>query len=82
MKMLFRMPNPVLPQGISLEWRCTGCGAAIRGTEHELPTFCAFCSAWAQWRRDDDAAWARAVGGWEDDGGVTAVQFSAAGARQ
>jgi hypothetical protein len=80
--MVFQMPNTLPGQGISVEWRCAGCGVSIRGTEHELPTFCAFCKAWAQWRREDDDAWARAVSGSQDDGGGSGVHLSATGARQ
>jgi hypothetical protein len=81
--MLFQMPNGVplrsVPGGVSEEWRCAGCGTHLRGTELDLPSFCVFCKAWSQWRRDGDEAWARALGGWEDDGGWSS-QHLAAGA--
>ena len=80
--MLFQMPNGIPLETVSADWRCTGCGASVRGTQHRLPTFCAFCRAWAQWRREGDSAWARALSGWEDDGGRSAVQFAAPEAHQ
>jgi hypothetical protein len=80
MKMLFQMPNGIPQTTTGAEWRCRGCGASIRQTEHRLPTFCAFCRAWSQWQREGDGAWARALSGWEDDGGRCAGPFAAAAA--
>jgi hypothetical protein len=82
MKLLFQMPNGIPLETASADWRCTGCGASVQGTQHRLPTFCPFCRAWVQWRRDGDEAWARALSGWEDDGGRSAVRFATAGADQ
>lgn len=72
MKMLFQMPNGVQPRTRAEGWRCVGCGAQLRGTQLDLPSFCVFCRAWATWRRDGDEAWTRALSGWEDDGGQSA----------
>jgi len=75
--MLFLAPESVRRPAGAL-WRCAGCGTQLRATQLDLPSFCMFCKAWAQWRRDGDEAWARALSGWEDDGGSAVVQFSAA----
>jgi hypothetical protein len=76
MNMLFQMPNGISLRAASADWRCVGCGASVQGTQHRLPTFCAFCQPWAQWRREGDKAWARALSRWEDDGGRSARQFA------
>ena len=75
-KMLFQMPHRLEPAS-SAEARCAGCGASIRPTERRLPTFCVFCEARAQWRRQEDVAWARAFRDWEDDGGRAAAEDKA-----
>lgn len=74
MKMLFQMPNGAPARNQPEGWRCIGCGAQIHGTELDLPSFCVFCNAWATWRREGDEAWARTLGGWEDDGGSSAAR--------
>src|SRR2546421_10028508 len=79
--MLFQMPNGVPMRAMSTEWRCAGCGTHLRGAELDLPSFCVFCKAWARWRRDGDEAWARALNGWEDDGGWPAQAVSAGALR-
>jgi len=78
--MLFQMPNGVPRRGVNEEWRCAGCGTHLRASELDLPSFCVFCKAWAQWRRDGDEAWARALSGWEDDGGGSVDPQVASGA--
>jgi hypothetical protein len=76
--MLFHMPNGVPRRGAGEKWRCAGCGSQLRGTELDLPSFCVFCKAWAQWRPNGDEA--RALSGWEDDGGGSGDQQVAFGA--
>ena len=77
MKMLFQMPSGAPARNRPEGWRCVGCGAQIHGTELDLPSFCVFCRAWAQWRREGDEAWARALSSWEDDGGLSTQHVSA-----
>jgi hypothetical protein len=76
MKMLFQMPS-IEQRGLGVGWRCAGCDMQVRGTEHGLPAFCAFCGAWAQWRRQGDELWAQALNAWEDDGGWSSAQYQA-----
>ena len=79
MKMLFLAPENVR-QPPNVEWRCAGCDMRISARVGRLPTFCVFCKAWAQWRREGDDLWARALPRWEDDGGRLADQDRAGGA--
>ncbi len=65
--------SAVRPSVAIADWRCAGCDARIRGDEQGLPAFCPFCMAWAQWRRRGDELWARAISGWEDDGGPEVI---------
>lgn len=59
-KMLFHMPIAE-QQSASVAGRCAGCDAQVRGREAGAPTLCVFCTAWAQWRRQGDELWARAL---------------------
>jgi hypothetical protein len=79
MKMLFLAPESVRQPPIR-GWRCAGCDRRISTRMGRLPTFCVYCEAWAQWRGEGDELWAQALRRWEDDGGSTAVQSSAASA--
>lgn len=76
MKMLAQTPYAE-QHGMSVAWRCAGCDMQVRGPEHGLPMFCAFCRAWAQWRRQGDELWAHALTTWEDDGGPPSAQYQA-----
>lgn len=73
MTLLFQLPD-LKQRGATESWRCAGCDTQIRGIEHGLPTFCAFCGVWAQWRPDSDEQEARGLSAWDDDGGQSSTQ--------
>ena len=66
-KMLFQMPAGT---GLAANrgQRCAGCGIQLVGTEPGVATVCVFCAAWAQWRREGDEHWGRALSDQEDGG--------------
>jgi len=68
---LFQMPT-LTGLAASRGRRCAGCGVQVGGTERGAATVCVFCAAWAQWRREGDEHWARALSDQEEGGPSTA----------